>query len=130
MTAHDELFGNFINSHLLGKYHLFLIICSIHIIDFTLPALSHTLCSVVVPFFICVFVWMCPMLFFPVFFWLSPSFPHQVPLWWGGISESPFPKVFTYLLCGAFWRAALILEHLPKGALHVVFTPQAPLCLS
>lgn len=55
VTAHNKLFGNFVNSHLLGKYHLFLIICSIHIIDFILPALSHTLCSMVVNFSICVF---------------------------------------------------------------------------
>lgn len=76
VTAHNKLFGNFINSHLLGKYYLFLMICSIHTIDFILPALSHTLCSTVVTFSISVFVWMP---FFPVFFWLRPSLPSPGP---------------------------------------------------
>lgn len=105
VTAHTELLGNFRNSHLVGKYYLSLTIRSVPVIDFILPALSHALCSLVVTFSISVFVW-TP--FFPlVFFWLSPPFPLQVPLWWGCISESPFPKAFTYLLHRAFWRAAL-----------------------
>lgn len=70
LTAHKQLFGNFMHSHLLGKHFPFLIVSSVHIINFVLPSLSHTLYSTLATFSVHAFVQMCPVSISPG---LSPS---------------------------------------------------------
>lgn len=61
LTAHKQLFGNFMHSYLLGKHFPFLIVSSVHIINFVLPSLSHTLYSTLATFSVHAFVQMCPV---------------------------------------------------------------------
>lgn len=65
------------------------------------------------------------MPFFPSFLLARSPLPSPGPSL-VGLHLSPFPKVLTYLLHGAFWRAGLIRNHFLNGALHIVFTLQTP----
>lgn len=57
-----------------------------------------------------VFLALCPL----------PS-PLFIPFWWAQFSKAPFPR-FS-LLRRAVWRAALTLDHLPKGSSHPKLHP-------
>lgn len=132
VTAHNKLFGSFVNSHLLGKYHLFLIICSIHIIDFILPALSHTLLHG--SQLLHLRVWMCPMPFFPVFFLAQSPLPSPGTSPVRVYLTVSFPQGFHLPSLQGFLESSTDTGPLTKGcSTHSFHTPSPiplSLCLS